>query len=107
MAYDHALADRVRACLPPSATEQEMFGGIGFLINGNMACGVLGGDLIVRVGADAYDAALEESHVRPFDYTKRPMRGWVYVAPTGLTNEEDLADWVSRSIGFAGSLRAK
>ena len=78
MAYDEGLAQRMRAALAviPDIDEKKMFGGIGFLLNGNMACGVNKDDLIVRVGPDAYEMCLDETHTKEFDMPGRPMRGW-------------------------------
>ena len=86
MAYDEALAERIRALLAgrDAVTERKMFGGIAFMVGGNMACGVIHDDLMVRVGPDAHDAALAEPHARPMDFAHRPMRGMVYVDPDGV-----------------------
>jgi TfoX/Sxy family transcriptional regulator of competence genes len=83
MAYDEALAQRVRDLLAPreELTEREMFGGIAFMLAGNMACGVIGGDLLVRLGKEDAERALGEPHVRPMDFTGRPMKTTVYVDP--------------------------
>ena len=76
MAYDEELADRVRDLLAstPNVRERKMFGGLAFMIAGNMACGIVGTDLMLRVGEDGADAALDQPHVRPMDFTHRPMR---------------------------------
>jgi len=109
MAYDEALAERIRAALPdvPGLTEKKMFGGIGFLVHGNMACGVSRNDLMVRISPDAYDAALAKPHVRVFDMTGRPMKGWVVVDAAGVQSMEDLQSWVRQGVAFAQSLPAK
>lgn len=109
MAYDEALAQRVRAALDelPGLVEKKMFGGIGFMVRGNMACGVNKDDLIVRVGGDRYEEALSEPHVRPFDLTGRPMKGWVTVRPPGYKADSELRRWVQQGVGFALSLPAK
>ena len=85
MAYDEKLADRVREVLQRrrGVSEKKMFGGLAFLVNGHMACGVQGDDLMVRVGPDAYDAALKKAGTRPMDFTGRPLKGMVYVGPRG------------------------
>jgi len=85
MAYDEGLATRVRDLLgdQPGLAEKKMFGGLAFLLDGNMACGVRGHDLIVRVAADAAEAALREPGTRPFDLTGRPMKGWLLVDADG------------------------
>lgn len=110
MAYDHALADRVRAEIGdhPALTEREMFGGIGFMIGGNMAVGVSRDELMVRIGTDAYDEALARPGARPFDMTGgRPMRGWLLVARGGFAADADLSDWVRAGVGHAESLPPK
>lgn len=84
-----------------------MFGGIGYLINGNMACGVNKDDLIVRVRPEGYGNVVIRPHTRPFDMTGRPMKGWVMVAPAGYEADGDLAEWVMEGVEFAKSLPAK
>ena len=102
MAYNEILADRVRQDLGelPGLVERKMFGGIGYLINGNMACGVNKDDLIVRVGPEQYEEALQLPHARPFDFTGSPMKGWVMVAPQGYKSEQDLSEWVQQGVDF-------
>lgn len=109
MAYDEGLAERAREVLVdlPGFVEKKMFGGIGFMLRGNMACGVSGDELIVRVGPANYEQALGKPHTRPFDMTGRPMRGWVMVAPEGLESDAGLWDWVQRGVEFALSLPEK
>jgi hypothetical protein len=109
MAYDEGLAERAREVLVdlPGFVEKKMFGGIGFMLRGNMACGVNGEELIVRVGPANYEQALRKPHTRPFDMTGRPMRGWVMVAPVGLESDAGLEDWVQRGVEFALSLPPK
>jgi len=84
-----------------------MFGGVAFLVNGNMAVGVVKSELMVRVGPDAHAAALREKHARPMDFTKQPMKGFVFVAEAGLAEDEQLARWVERGVRFAASLPPK
>ena len=109
MAYDEGLALRMRKVLAGEAglTEKKMFGGIGFLIRGNMACGVHGSQMIVRVGPARYEQALAQPHVRVFDMTGRPMAGWVEVAPAGLASARDLRRWVTLGVEQAKTLPAK
>jgi TfoX/Sxy family transcriptional regulator of competence genes len=109
MAYDEALAQRIRAALPdvPGLTEKKMFGGIGFLVHGNMACGVSGNDLMVRISPDSYDTAIAKPHVRMFDLTGRPMKGWILVASAGVQSGEDLQSWLQQGVAFAQSLPPK
>jgi TfoX/Sxy family transcriptional regulator of competence genes len=109
MAYNLSLAERIRDELKsiPGLQEKKMFGGIGFIIHGNMACGVHGEDLIVRTGPDNYQAALTQPHTRPFDMTGKPMAGWILVDPKGYAVESDLRRWVRQGVKFAQSLPPK
>ena len=109
MAYDETLADRVRALFVgrTGVREQKMFGGLCFMLDGNMACGIHGDELIVRVGRDNFEDALSRQHSRPFDMTGRPLRGFVYVAAEGLVTDKGLAEWAGRGIAFAASLPPK
>ena len=109
MAYDEGLAERVRERLAGEAGLQEkaMFGGIAFMLDGNMSVGVSREDLMVRVGPDGTDDALAQPHARLFDMTGRPMRGWILVAPEGVEDDEDLAAWVARGVAYARSLPPK
>ncbi|HEY3344132.1 MAG TPA: TfoX/Sxy family protein [Anaerolineaceae bacterium] len=109
MAYNLELAERMRAVVNgmASATEKKMFGGVGFMVNGNMACGVHGDGLISRVGDAAYPKAKSQPHVRDFDMTGRPMKGWVVVDLAGCQSEIELRRWVSVGIDFAASLPPK
>ncbi|MCH8817511.1 MAG: TfoX/Sxy family protein [Chloroflexi bacterium] len=109
MAYNEGVVERVRALLGGRAgvSEQRSFGGLSFLLNGNMYCGVLNDELVVRVGRDAYDDAVARTHARPMDFTGRPMRGWVYVAPDGFSEDTDFGGWIALGVAFASSLPAK
>ena len=109
MAYDETLADRVRTALAyqPDLVEKKMFGGVGYLLRGNMACGVNRDFLIVRVGPEAYAQALEQPHAREFDMTGPPMKGWVMISPEGYARDEDLSDWLTQGVNFALSLPPK
>ena len=109
MPYDNALAKRIRQALgsQPFLTEKLMFGGMAFMVRGNVACGVIEDEMMVRVGPEEHDRAIIEPHVRPFDKSGRPSRGWVMVSPPGLASETQLADWVQRGVRFAMSLPAK
>ena len=109
MAYDEQLAERVRGILTsfPGVAERKMFGGLAYLLRGNMCCGVVGEELMVRVGRESYEAALHEPHVREMDFTGRPLRGFIYVAADGLASEGDLRAWVERGARYAESLPAK
>lgn len=109
MAYDEELADRVRALFVgrTGVREQKMFGGLCFMLGGNMACGIHGDELIVRVGKENLEDALSRQHSRPFDMTGRPLRGFVYVAAGGLSTDEELAEWAGRGIAYATALPPK
>jgi TfoX/Sxy family transcriptional regulator of competence genes len=109
MGYDQHLAERVRVILADREgfSIKEMFGGVGFMLQGNMSCGVTEANLIVRVGPDAFEAALSESGVQEFDMTGRPMRGWVVVARASDLSDEALSAWVQRGVNFSLSLPPK
>jgi TfoX/Sxy family transcriptional regulator of competence genes len=109
MAYDEDLANRVREQLADEEprTEKAMFGGLAFLVAGNMAVGISRDGLMVRVGPEAADAAAEEPHARAMTMGERPMKGWVLVAPEGLSGGAQLRDWVGRGVAFARSLPPK
>ncbi len=109
MAYDEALASRVRETLGenPEINERKMFGGIAFMLSGNMAVGVSKDDLMVRIDPDDQDEALAQSGVRVFDMTGRPMKGWILVAPEATEDDDALLRWVEAGLDFAGSLPPK
>ncbi len=109
MAYDKGLAQRVTELLEekPGFNEKKMFGGVCYLLNGNMACGVLNEDLIVRVGPEKYEDLLKLPHTREFDFTGRPMKGWIMVSYEGHESDEDLSEWVQQGVNFALSLPPK
>lgn len=110
MPYDKILAERVRAALNPypEMVEKVMFGGVGYMLHGNLACGVQGEDLIVRIGEAEDQAALKLSFVRSFmPVPGRPMAGWILVAPAGTGSEQELAEWVNKGVQFAATLPEK
>ena len=109
MAFDEALAARIRGILGVSdeVAEKRMFGGIAFLVNGNMCCGVHDDELILRLDPGQGEQALEEPHVRRFDMTGRPMKGWVLIGPAGTAADDDLRSWVETGVTFARSLPPK
>jgi TfoX/Sxy family transcriptional regulator of competence genes len=106
MAYDEALAGRIRSVLADRADvrERKMFGGIAFMVADKMAVGVIGDDLMVRVGPDGYEEALARPHTRPMDFTGRPTKGMVYVSATGTAADSDLTRWVRIGTAYATSL---
>ncbi len=111
MAYDEAVARRVRAALeaaqPPEVVERKMFGGLALLVNGHMCVGVNGGELMVRVGPEGHADALAQPHAREMDFTGRPLRGFTYVTPEGFAADGDLAAWIGRGLDFVLSLPPK
>ena len=109
MAYDEGLAQRLREVLGdrPDMVEKKMFGGVGVMLDGNMACGVHGDRLIVRVGPERYETALSMPHAGEFDITGRPMRGWITVGPGGYDSDDELAGWVQQGVDFALTLPPK
>ncbi|MFK4099306.1 TfoX/Sxy family protein [Streptomyces sp. NPDC019531] len=109
MAYDEGLAQRIRDrwAADPEVREKHMFGGVAFLYRGNMAAGVTGDDLMVRVGPDASEAALARPGARVFDMTGRPMRGWVVVDGAVVAEDDALGAWLDEGHAFAASLPSK
>lgn len=109
MAYDEALAQRIRDSLRelPGITERRMFGGIAFMRDGHMFVGISDDSLMARVGPDQYEQMLAMKHVRKMDFTGRPMRGYVFIDPAGLTSQEQLLAWLERCAAFVGTLPAK
>ena len=109
MAFDEALADRVRPLLAgvSGVAEKKMFGGLAFLVQGYMSVGIHGYELIVRIKPSETDGALKQSGVRIFDITGRPMKGWLLVAAESLGQKKSLAAWVNRGVSYARSLPPK
>ena len=109
MAYDEALADRIQDVLAgqPGLEAKKMFGGVGYMVQGNMACGVHKDFLVVRVGPDAYEASMGLPYTRPFDMTGRAMKGWVMVEPDSFASQNDLEQWVQTGLDFALTLPPK
>src|ERR1041384_6875128 len=109
MSYDQGLAERIRRALArrPGITEKEMFGGIAFLLQGNMLCGVIGQDLMARVGPEAHEEALSRPHARPMDFAGRPMKGYVYVGLDGLRADDALSEWIACCLEFVAGMPPK
>ena len=109
MAYDEGLAQRLRDALADERglSERRMFGGVAFMLDGNMAIGVSSDELMVRAGPDRFDDALARPHARIFDLSGRPMNGWVLVTPQGTADDADLAGWLDLGVSFARSLLPK
>ncbi len=109
MPYDEGVARRLRAAVlrarpAEPVDERKMFGGVALLLGGNMACGVIGAELVIRVAEADVDAALRRPHARPMDFTGRPMRGFLYVGAAGFASEDALDGWVA--LGLAGARAA-
>jgi TfoX/Sxy family transcriptional regulator of competence genes len=109
MAYDQLLAARIRALIGgrDEVLERRMFGGLAFLMNGHMACGVQGDRLVLRLGIEGATAALREPHTRPMDFTGKPLASMVYVEAAGLRQQADLRRWIGVALRFAKSLPPK
>ena len=108
MAYDEKLAERIRAQLQGVPfVEKKMFGGVGFLLHGNMACGVYKDDMIVRVDPAKHEALLKKNHAKPFDITGKPMKGWLMVETDGFKTPKQLSAWVKEGVEFALKLPPK
>jgi len=109
MAYNEQLADRIRAIVgdEPALSERKMFGGIAFMFEGNMFCGVIRDDLMARVGPDRHEEALASPGARPMDFAARPMKGMVFVAAEGYAGEKQLRSWVGQTLEYARTLPAK
>lgn len=96
MAYDERLAKRIRRILSgPGVEERRMFGGLAFLVDGRMCCGVVGEDLMARVGAESHGDALGKEHVRPMDFTGKPLKGFVFVSADGVRTAAALRMWIA------------
>ncbi len=110
MPYDQTLGTRIRQVLSPhtEVVEKKMFGGVGFMVQGNMVCGVIGNDLIVRVGAENNEQALAKPFTRPFMSPRgEPMAGWILVATKGITSDRDFIEWVELGYAYASTLPPK
>jgi len=109
MSYDEGLAARTRAILAARADlgERKMFGGLAFLVGGHMCCGIIGTELMVRVGPEGFERALSQAHARPMDFTGKPLRGMVNVAAAGLRTDRSLRAWIARGLRFVTMLPPK
>ena len=106
MPFDEGTAQRVREILQHKTEfeEKKMFGGLSFMVNGYMSCGVLNDLFVARVGPDAYQSALGKPHTRPMDFTGRPMKGYVYVEAEGFADQGQLAGWIDACLAFVATL---
>lgn len=109
MAYSKSLAARIRQTLAQrrGVSEKRMFGGVAFLLNGNMLVGVWQDSLIARLGPEVGERALRQPFVRPFDVTGRPMKGWVMIEPDGMDTDVELIEWIDQVLAFVTTLPAK
>ena len=109
MSYEEAVAERVRSALSrrKNVAERKMFGGLTFMVGGHMCCGVVGDELMIRVGPDQYDEALSHKHAREMDFTGTPLRGFLFVEPKGFATEAALAEWLEKAVSFVKTLPAK
>ena len=109
MPYDEGLAQRVRELLAdePGLSEKRMFGGLAFLLKGNMCVGIVKDELMVRVGPDAYHDLVHQPSARKMDFTGKPMKGFVFVEPEGFESDADLRRWVGHGLAYASALPAK
>jgi TfoX/Sxy family transcriptional regulator of competence genes len=109
VAYDVHLADRIRSILNGAAefSEKKMFGGLTFMVNGQMCCGVLKNDLVLRLTPEDADTALHQPHTRPMDFTGRPMKSMIYVSPLGADSDEALTAWIQLAVRLARANHAK
>lgn len=109
MAYDEELAERIRKLIRrrKGVTERKMFGGIAFMLNGNMCCGVVDRDLVLRLGKEKTAKALNEPHTRPMNFTGKTIKSMIYVMASGIEFDDDLKDWLNRAIAFARTLQQK
>ena len=106
MAYDQQLAERIRLArgVRQDVIEKKMFGGLALLQRGKMFCGIVKDELMVRVGPERYEESLREAHVRPMDFTGRPMKGYIFVEPAGCRTEKAVRRWVERGAEFVETL---
>jgi TfoX/Sxy family transcriptional regulator of competence genes len=102
VAYNEALAERVRSVMlgVPNVDEKKMFGGVTFMVDGQMCCGVLKDELVVKTGPEGFKELVAQPYVRPFDFSGRPMVGMVYVASPGVSTDEQLREWIQRGLRF-------
>jgi TfoX/Sxy family transcriptional regulator of competence genes len=109
MAYDEDLAARVREIVTEKAdpVERKMFGGVAFMVGGHMCVGVIKEDLVLRLGDEGAEEALGDPHVRPMDFTGKPMKNFLYVDADGTKKEKDLRAWIDRGLAYVASLPPK
>jgi TfoX/Sxy family transcriptional regulator of competence genes len=109
MAYDEAVADRVRKAVAAhdGLSERKMFGGLCLMLGGNMFAGIIGDELMLRVGAERFEELLAKPGARPMDFTGRPMNGYLYISPHAIATDKDLSTWLDTALGFVETLPSK
>jgi TfoX/Sxy family transcriptional regulator of competence genes len=109
MTFNELTASKIREAMKetPGVSERSMFGGISFMLEGNMCCGVIEDNLVVRVGPGAYETVLQEPYTRPMDFTGRPLKGFVYVDRAGYEAPGSLLGWIERGVAFVRTLPRK
>lgn len=108
MAYDEGLAERIHVVLAPRDPEaKKMFGGVAFMVDGHMTVGIIGEDLMARVGPDDHADALAQPGAGPMEFTGRPMKGWVHIDAAAIAEDEPLAEWIDRALTFVETLPPK
>lgn len=109
MTEDDRLAERIASVFKGKRgfTQRKMFGGVCFMLHGNMVCGTVKDKLMARVGAEYHGKAMKFKHVRPMDFTGKPMKGMIYVLPAGIRTQADLEKWIGRAVEFAKTLPKK
>jgi len=109
MAYDEGVAQRVREIIADVScvSEKKMFGGVAFMVDGNMCVGIVKDQLMLRVGPDQYEALLKKDFVLEMDFTGKPMRGLIYIQPEGFTEDKELQQWIEKALSFVHTLAPK
>lgn len=109
MAYDEGLAQRIREQLQDHSNveEKKMFGGLCFMVNQHMCCGIVGDKLMVRVSPEKYEEKLKKEHVFKMDFTGKPMKGMLYIGPEGVKSDQDLNQWIETCLNFIQTLPPK
>ncbi len=109
MAFDEEVADRVRGAVAShdGLSERKMFGGLCLMVNGNMFAGIIGDELMLRVGPQRFEELLAKPGARPMDFTGRPMNGYLYVSPHAFATDKALSTWLEDALGFVETLPAK
>jgi len=109
MAYDEDVAQKVREKMSNivDVVERKMFGGLAFMVRGNMCCGIVGSELMLRIGSEAYPDALKQTHAREMDFTGKPLKGMIYVAEAGFESDSDLNQWINLALDYVNTLPSK